>query len=425
MSVEEQRPGASAADAMLTPEALGTLLGIDDPALFARLAGPSPQQAYTEISAETGGVMPSPNGGHRLMRAADILALNRTPGVRGSGAYGPSGGVAGALIPIDLDGEIHRKFRKILDPIFAPRPIRALEDQIRRRTLEVLDEFADASTVEVYAAFCAPLPSRIFLSLMGLPQSQLEFFLEFKNAIFHFDPQESAEDRAASSKAAASRFYTWLDEEIERRDALPGYGTGVLADLMGARLDGERLDHRTLCDLVYFLMLAGLDTISASLSCMLSWLARHPDVRRRVVADPALWPKAVEELLRFETPVPAAPRYCPADVEVNGRMLPAGSRLVVWWSGANLDPEFYDDPLTVDLDRPAIPHFAFGSGFHRCVGSHLARLELRIALEEFHRRFPDYEIADPDAVQYTPLGIRSAHHLPLRLRPNDDDRSSS
>ncbi len=162
-------------------------------------------------------------------------------------------------------------------------------------------------------------------------------------------------------------------------------------------------------------MFAGLDTVSASLSCSLSWLARHPDDRRRIVANPSLWPNAIEELMRYESPLPGGGRYGPVDVDVNGRTFPAGTHFMVSWSAANLDPAYFEDPTTVDIERHPNPRIAFASGWHRCLGSHLARMELRVGLEQFHRRLPEYEIADMDALHYWPLGVRMADKLPLRF----------
>jgi cytochrome P450 len=160
-------------------------------------------------------------------------------------------------------------------------------------------------------------------------------------------------------------------------------------------------------------MIAGLDTVTASLGCLLSWLARHPDERRWVTADPSRWPLAVEELMRYESPVPGTSRFATKDIVINGRSYPAGTEFSVSWSAANLDPAFFDDPLTVNLERQPNPHIDFASGWHRCLGSHLARLELRIAMEEWHARIPDYEIAPGADVPYIPLGVRQPTTLPL------------
>jgi cytochrome P450 len=160
-------------------------------------------------------------------------------------------------------------------------------------------------------------------------------------------------------------------------------------------------------------MIAGLDTVAASLSCILAWLARHPQERDRVVADPAMWPDAIEELMRWETPVPVASRTPTIDMQIGDEAVAAGSNVTVLWAAANLDPAKFKDPMTVDLTRRPNPHYSFASGFHRCLGSHLARMELRTALDQFHRRIPDYHVTPGAQLTYEGLPVRLARPLPL------------
>jgi cytochrome P450 len=401
--------------------------GSDDPELFLRLSGPTPQPVYCQMAEESGGVVELGNGAVRLLNMADILAVNRHRDVLGTGAHGPSNGAERPLIPLDLDGPIHTKYRKLLDPLFAPQKVAALEPEIRRLTDRLIDGFADRGEIDAYEAFCTPLPSIMFLSIMGIPQTEREYFLSFKNDLLHFDPFEDQAERARLRQAAAQRCYAWFEAEIDRHERTRGGSdmaeAGILGSLLRAEMDGRRLDRQTILDVTYLLMFAGLDTVSASLSCILSWLARHPDERRRIVAEPQLWPNAIEELMRFESPVPGGGRYATADVEINGRTFPAGTVFMVSWAAANLDPAFFPDPLTVDIERHPNPHIAFASGWHRCLGSHLARMELRVGLEQFHRRLPEYEIADPDGLHYWPLGVRMADQLPLRLGPRAESGS--
>jgi cytochrome P450 len=178
-------------------------------------------------------------------------------------------------------------------------------------------------------------------------------------------------------------------------------------------VEGERLPREDLLDILGLLMIAGLDTVAASLACFLSHLARHPDERRRLVADPSLWPSAIEELLRFESPVTDGGRIALADLELpSGEHIAAGSRMGISWHAANLDPDVFGDPLEVDFDRAPNPHIGFASGFHRCLGSHLARMEMHVALDVWHQRIPDYEIAPGSDLTYSG-NPRAPHHLTL------------
>ena len=141
-------------------------------------------------------------------------------------------------------------------------------------------------------------------------------------------------------------------------------------------------------------MIAGLDTVAASLSCILAHLARNPERRAQLLAEPELWPSAIEELMRFESPVTQGFRHVVEDVELPSGTMTAGTNAIVWWAGANVDPDAFDDPMSIRLDRSPNAHICFASGWHRCLGSHLARMELRAAIDVWHQRIPDYRIAD-------------------------------
>ena len=195
--------------------------------------------------------------------------------------------------------------------------------------------------------------------------------------------------------------------EPPRDDLIDGF--------LSTEIDGERLTDTEIIDICYLLVIAGLDTVTSSLALFLAWFAEHPTERAAVVADPSVLPRAIEELLRFESPVPLARRWVTEDIVIGGRMFPAGSMVEVIWAAANVDPTAFPDPLTVDFGRQRNAHVAFAAGPHRCLGSNLARLELRVALEEFHRRFPHFGVAPGQSISYTNYGVRAAVHLPVVL----------
>jgi cytochrome P450 len=160
------------------------------------------------------------------------------------------------------------------------------------------------------------------------------------------------------------------------------------------------------------MLMGGLDTVTATLHCMVTYLARHPDRRRELVEDPSIIPAAIEELLRAETPVQVVPRVVVEPIAMQGVDLEPGDSVMLVLGAANIDETVFDDPREVDFARDMSRHVAFSGGNHRCVGAHLARLELRVALEEFHRRIPDYRIPDGVEIHFSP-GIRQANRLPL------------
>jgi cytochrome P450 len=385
-----------------------------EPETVQRLLGFEPQPVYRELQDEDPAKETAP-GVVRLLGMADILALNKHHDVLGTGGSGPSMGAVRPLIPLDIDGPEHTKYRRILDPVFSPKRVAALEERVRRRAGELIDEFAGKGEADLVQAFTVPLPTTIFLTIMGIPQDRLGYFIDFKDGILRsgFDERLTLEERHRTVAAASARCYAFFEAELADRRRRGEPGDDLIGGLMTAEIDGHRLTDENIQDICYLLMIAGLDTVTASLGCILSWLARHPDERRWVVEDPSRWPLAIEELMRYESPVPGGTRWAIKDIELNGRPYRAGTQFHVSWSAANLDPAFFDEPLRVNLQRQPNPHIDFASGWHRCLGSHLARLELRVAMEEFHARIPEYGLAPGAEVPYLPLGVRQPLSLPV------------
>ena len=343
----------------------------------------------------------------------DILAVNRHPAVLGQGGRGSILGSSSALIPLELDGPDHVKYRKLLDPLFAPKRVAHLEVSFRSLAAELIDSFSHEQTVDLYERYSVPLPCLTFLRLLGAPTDDLPFFLEFKDGVIHAKGS-TVEEKMAAAAVAGAKLYEYLNALIdERRKHLPR--DDLLGALIQANIDGESVSQLELLNILFLLMFAGLDTVTASMSCIFSWLARHPEQRDRLVENPELTRAAVEELLRYESPVPAGTRYATEDIDLGGEIIRAGEAIHAIWSAANLDPSQIEDPLEANFDRPRQTHMVFASGTHRCLGSHLARLELRLAVEEFHRRFPEYHIKEGDEPRYDNIAVRMANYLPITL----------
>jgi cytochrome P450 len=383
-----------------------------DPMVLDVLTTPAPQAMYVELAARCP-VQKNADGSVTLLRMADIKSVNKNPATRGNGH---SGGGIGAytrpLIPLDLDGAEHRRWRSILNPLFSPARMAPLKTQIRDVANGLLDAFVDEGHAEVVQAWCVPLPSAIFLSIMGLPQEDLPEFHDFVRNQLRPDRSLPREVILERMSAAAERLYAYFNKIYDIRCGQASFGDDLIGWILGAGED-QILAREDYLDLMYMLMLAGLDTVTASLSSILSYLARHPDHRRQLVADPQLWGSAVDELMRFETPVQYAQRKADVDLELpSGETIPANTLMYVSWSAANLDHDTFPNPLEVNLRRSPNPHIAYASGMHRCLGSHLARLELRVALEEFHRRIPEYELAPGTKLTYSGVA-RMPQELPL------------
>jgi cytochrome P450 len=409
---DDQKEGTMSAepDEASVLEGMAAMFGGIDP---AALNTAEPQPLYQEICTT---VPFRKDGFVVLTRLADVMDALKRPEIV---SHPPDrvGGNLGSdrpLIPLDLDGDEHRKYRKLLDPLFAPRVVAALEPRVRRLADELIDDFVDRDEVEMYDALCVPLPTTIFLELLGLPRSDLQLFLDFKDAAIR-PKGETFEECMAYQREMVLKLYDYLNRELDRREAAARPGADLIGGFLTVEVDGDRLTRENIIDIVYLLVIAGLDTVTASLSCIIAWFATHPEARARIVADESLLPAAIEELMRFESPVPFGGRFAIADVEINGQQVKAGDFVSVLWAAANADPEGFDDPLTVDLQRAPNRHVAFAAGFHRCLGSHLARLELRVALEQLHRRIPHYEIAPGQEPVYAGIGVRTVSPLPIKF----------
>ena len=315
------------------------------------------------------------------------------------------------MIPQQIDPPAQTRYRKILDPRFSRRRMAELIPQLRSQANALIDRFIDEGECEFDGAFAIPLPCTAFLSLMGLPQKDLDLFLEMKNGIIRprvepGDVEEATRVRATSGK----RIYAYFEAVIEERAAQPR--DDMIGYLLGVEIDGNKLSHTEILDICFLLLLAGLDTVTSTLGCNIAYLAANPDQRRRLVADPTLIPGAVEELLRWETPVTGVPRVIKEDLTLHDVAIKKGEVVTLLLGASNLDESEFVDPERIDFERERNRHIAFGAGAHRCLGSHLARMELKVALEEWHRRIPEYRIKPGETPRYS-SGIREVQYLPL------------
>jgi len=315
------------------------------------------------------------------------------------------------LIPLSVDPPEHAKYRRLLDPQFSPKRMAELEPEARKLVNEIIDGFAAAGTCDFHEDFATPLPSTIFLALMGLPQEDLPQFLRWRDDTIR--PQATTmEEAEAKREAAGKAIESYFETKIEEKRANPD--DRLLSTIVHGEIEGRPLTHAELIGTTHLLLLGGLDTVTATLDCMIVFLAQNPERRGAVIADGSLAPGAVEELLRHQTPVMMVPRIVAQDFEMGGVQLHAGDSATLLIGAANCDRSEFDGATDVRFDRSANRHLAFGGGAHRCLGSHLARLELTVALEEFHRRVPDYELAPETVISFSP-GIRQSEKLHLRF----------
>jgi cytochrome P450 len=322
------------------------------------------------------------------------------------------------LIPLNVDPPLHSKYRKLLDPLFAPKRMDEQEEDITRRANALIDDFIDRGECNFTEEFAEIFPSSVFLGLMGLPEDELSMFLRLRDGILHpakHDPGAltDPEKRRALMDRTGQEIYDYFGALADERAKRPS--DDVMSRFLAAEIEGERLSRDDIVDICFLFLIAGLDTVSDSLTCMYAYLATHPEHRRQIVDDPACIASAVEELLRWETPVPfGVPRVATQDTELpNGCPVKQGTAVIVMYGAGNLDEREFADGFDVRFDRQENRHIAFGGGVHRCLGSHLARRELRITLKEWHRRIPHYSLkAGHEELEYPP-GLRHVKDLTL------------
>ncbi|KAA9163668.1 cytochrome P450 [Amycolatopsis acidicola] len=307
-------------------------------------------------------------------------------------------------IPEMLDPPLHSKWRRLLGREFSPNAVARREPEIRQVAVETIERFAGHGGADVLDEFARRFPTKIFLRLMGLPPEDLDVFLGWVHEILHLSyEQDPDRGRQLAGINAVSAYF---GEQIARRREAPT--DDLLSRAMTWQIDGEPISDRDLHAFCVLMFQAGLDTVPISVGWSLYHFATHPGQRAAIVADPSLIPVSVEEILRvYSFVIPA--RKATKDIEIGGCPVKSGEMVMLPLAVSNRDPGRYENPSEVDLTRRTSNHIAFGSGPHRCLGSHLARLELNVAVEEWHRRIPDYRIAAGQELEETGnmYGIKS------------------
>lgn len=370
-----------------------------------------PHDAWLRIRKEAPAIFYTPrNGGHWIAtgfdEVRDVLRdyerfSSYPPGIPSSLVLGPY-----PQPPVGADPPEHTPFRDMLQPAFTPRTVLAMEEFVRALTRDLIDAFIARGSCEFVGEFAHRMPIGVFLHLMGLPDADREQLLEHANQRMR-GPTEAA--RIGGAMALAD----YAEEKLRERRADPR--DDLLTRIAMFRIDGQPADYGQIRTLVVTLLLAGLDTVVNTLSLVARFLAEHPAHRAALLSrledDQALM-RATEEFLR-RFGVPNIARCARIDQEFKGVRMRAGDPVLSVISMTGLDERKYPDPLRVDFERPLGLQVNFGAGVHRCVGAHLARLEIRVFLEEWLRRIPDFSLAPgnpPVGVGGAVLGLAS---LPL------------
>jgi cytochrome P450 len=329
-----------------------------------------------------------------------VVAKNKNP------EFAPPAPIGGAP-PITSDPPFHQIARRLLLPAFAPGPINALEPQIRALCQKHLDELAGRNVIDAGIEYAQFIPPGVISHMLGFPPEDGDQFRDFVHIVLDLVDLEP-EVRGTMLEPMAEYFTEQIDDHLRRpRDDLTSY-------LLNVEVGGKKLAPEHVRGSMVLILVAGIDTTWSAIGSSLWHLATHPDDLRRLVNEPDLMALAVEEFLRFYAPVTMA-RLVKEDMDFAGCAMKKDDWILLGFPAANRDPAAFDDADTFIIDREVNRHAAFGLGIHRCVGSNLARLELRVAIEEFIKRYPAFTVDDTSGVTWAQGQVRGPRHIPLRV----------
>jgi len=313
----------------------------------------------------------------------------------------------GVAPPITSDPPFHAIARRLILPAFAPGPINALEPMIRELCVKLLDGLAGHDVVNAGSSYAQFIPPCVISGMLGFPEEDIDQFLEFVHIILE-GINHPVEERIEEFAPIEAYFTKQIEEHMDNpRDDLTGY-------LLNVELDGQNLALEHVFGTMLLILVAGIDTTWSAIGSSIWHLANNPEDLARLVNEPELMPVAIEEFLRFYAPVTMA-RLVKEDMEYLGCPMKQDDWILLGFPAANRDPDVFKDADQFIIDRAENRHVAFGLGIHRCAGSNLARLELRIAIEEFIKRYPKFELADAESVTWASGQIRGPRNLPIRI----------
>lgn len=324
------------------------------------------------------------DGIHYLTHRDDVLAALRDPELYSSKKAFDVLGSPLPLVPISFDPPEHTRFRKILQPFFSPHTLKQMLPALQSQAIEIVDRIAAKGECEVVADIAIPYPSQVFLTLFGLPLEDRDKLIVWKDSVIAISEAASLED---ADLTPALELVTYLTEAINTRRTNPG------SDILSQLLSGdEPLDDAEIMGLSFLFVLAGLDTVTAAMSSALLKLAQDPALRKELRENPDQMGVFVEEIVRLEPPAPMLPRVTTAEVTIGDVTLPPGTMVRLCIAAINRDDS--DDISTNDvvMDGKVHRHWGFGGGPHRCLGSHLARLELTLVVSEWLKRVPEFSV---------------------------------
>jgi cholest-4-en-3-one 26-monooxygenase len=295
-------------------------------------------------------------------------------------------------IMLNMDPPQHSKYRKLVSQGFTPRMTNALEPRIRKATVEILDQIAQRGSCDFVREVAAELPLIVIAELIGIPIEDRHKVFEWSNRLIGYDDPEF-QTTEEDGKMAAMEIWLYANQLAEKRTKDPK--DDLVSLLMTSEVDGEKLTEMEFDSFFLLLAVAGNETTRNLISGGMLALIENPAERQKLIDDPSLLNSAVEEMLRWVSPVSQFRRTATRDTEIRGQKIKENDKIVVYYQSANRDEEVFTDPYKFDVSRSPNNHIAFGIGEHFCLGANLARLEIRVMFEEIMRRLPDIELAGP------------------------------
>jgi cytochrome P450 len=324
------------------------------------------------------------DGWFHLTHRDDVLAALRNPEVFSSKKAFDVLGSPLPLVPISFDPPEHTRFRKILQPFFSPHTLAEMLPSLQKQAIDIVDEIAAKGDCEVVADIAIPYPSQVFLTLFGLPLEDRDKLIAWKNSVIALADSPTLE---GADLTPALELFAYLTEAINERRANPG------RDILSQVLTGDDpLDDAESIGLSYLFVLAGLDTVTAAMTAAILELARNPELRTTLRDDPEQIDVFLEEIVRLEPPAPIIPRVTTMEVTIGDITLPADTQIRLCIGAINRDDSDEISTNDVVMDGKVHRHWGFGGGPHRCLGSHLARMELKLILGEWLRRIPEFSV---------------------------------
>jgi cytochrome P450 len=308
------------------------------------------------------------------------------------------------LPPISADPPLHTWTRRLLLPWFSHQRVSGYEKLTRELCSSLIDGFIANGRADAATDYAQQIPVRVIASILGVSDTHADMFTGWVRDVLEF-----ADDPVRRARGVEGLINYFL-EEISHRRERPG--DDLLSFLLQSEVDGGPVEQSLVLGIAALVLIAGVDTTWSAIGSSLWHLATHPDDRHRLVTEPDVMPFAIEELLRAYSPVTMA-RIVTTDIEFAHCPMKTGDKILMNFPAANRDPEAFDNADKVVLDRAVNRHVAFGSGIHRCAGSNLARMELRVALEEWLRRLPEYHLEEGRDVAWAGGQVRGPRTIPV------------